>query len=121
MINKLKRTAIALMNFKLQLIAPRVMLVALAVTASSPCWSANWKSLDGNFLVDLQSGKKQGDLGTVDIMYKDETMNITFDCKQRAVLSPSIWADRKPISDNQTPISEMLEAACKNWYEVWKR
>ena len=83
--------------------------------------SANWKSLGSDWYVNLDSAKKYGDIGTIDIRYKDAFGDASFDCKRRVVITPERWADKESIKDDDSPISQMFNSACSKWYEVWKR
>jgi len=94
------------------------LLIVLLFSAVSNAHAEKWVSVGDGFFYDADSQKRNGDIGFVEIRIDSTTGAFEADCKNKIVLTPTPWKDKK--FDASDVISKIAEKACAKKYEFWK-
>ena len=93
-------------------------LIVLLFFAISNAYAEKWISVGDGFFYDTDSQKIKGDIGSVEIRIDSTTGTFEADCKNKIVLTPSVWKDKR--FDASDVISKISQKACAKKYEFWK-
>lgn len=105
-------------KMKFTLRAFTTLSLALCATLPMEIFAENWKSVGEGFYVDVDSSKRRGDIGDIDVRHGSSIDRNSFDCKRKMYISST---GKQTFVGEWDVLNEMLKEACKKWYEVWRR
>ena len=68
--------------------------------------------------MDISSQKLSGDIGTIYIKLGTADGIAEIDCKQKKFITPQGLS--KEIIVKGTPLSKIVDGACRKWFQIWK-
>lgn len=96
----------------------RLILLIFLLSTSIQCNAQNWISVGNDWYMDTSSQKLSGDIGSISIRLGSVDGLAEIDCKERRFISPTGLS--KELIAKGSPLSKIVDGACKKWFQIWK-
>lgn len=105
----------------IRFISGLIIVAATIVGFARPAHAEKWIGVGDDWYVDADNRNRAGDIGTTYVRGPNNAYGfVSFDCKERKVISPESLANEVKQFENNSPLGKIYTTACKSWFEIWK-